>query len=77
MENIHLRQQGAHAHRVDEHILRIFDRFYRCDPARKYQGGYGLGLSIANQIASNLKIKIDVSSEQKKGTTFTLWIPAK
>lgn len=60
-----------------ENIKHIFDRFYRCDPARKYQGGYGLGLSIANQIASNLKIKIDVSSEQKKGTTFTLWIPAK
>lgn len=58
-------------------IKHIFDRFYRCDPARKYQGGYGLGLAIANQIASNLKIKIDVSSEQKKGTTFTLWIPAK
>lgn len=60
-----------------ENIKHIFDRFYRCDPARKYQGGYGLGLSIANQIASNLKIKIDVSSEQKKGTTFTLWIPTK
>lgn len=60
-----------------ENIKHIFDRFYRCDPARKYQGGYGLGLSIANQLASNLKIKIDVSSEQKKGTTFTLWIPAK
>lgn len=60
-----------------ENIKYIFDRFYRCDPARKYQGGYGLGLSIANQIASNLKIKIDVRSEQKKGTTFTLWIPAK
>lgn len=60
-----------------ENIKHIFDRFYRCDPARQYQGGYGLGLSIASQIASNLKIKIDVNSEQKKGTTFTLWIPAK
>lgn len=60
-----------------ENIKHIFDRFYRCDPAREYQGGYGLGLSIASQIASNLKITIDVISEQKKGTTFTLWIPAK
>ena len=50
----------------------IFERFYRVDKSRKYQGGAGLGLSIATQIAQSHKIKINVTSSEKQGTEFTL-----
>ena len=51
---------------------KIFERFYRVDKSRKYQGGAGLGLSIASQIAQSHKIKLSVTSDEKQGTEFTL-----
>ena len=50
----------------------IRDSFYRVDKSRKYQGGAGLGLSIASQIAQSHKIKLSVTSDEKQGTEFTL-----
>ena len=47
----------------------IYKRYYR---ATNEQGGFGIGLSIVNQICNNYNIKIEVNSQLKQGTTFTL-----
>lgn len=44
---------------------RLFDRFYRADKARKYTGGYGIGLSMAKAIVENHKGEI--SAYKKDG----------
>lgn len=54
----------------------IFTRFYRVDKARsRGTGGSGLGLSIAQEIASQQNINIDVISEMNIGSTFILTVP--
>jgi two-component system OmpR family sensor kinase len=61
----------------EEELPYIFDRFYRVDRSRrrKASGGVGLGLSIANWIVINHGGHIDVSSQQGKGSEFTIWLP--
>lgn len=50
---------------------KIFDRFYRVDKARTRQsGGFGLGLSLAQQIVHSLKGTIVVKDNIPKGTIF-------
>lgn len=57
-------------------LTRIFDRFYRCDDARKSQtSGHGLGLSIARIIAVAHGGKINVRSKVGVGTTFSVILP--
>lgn len=58
-------------------LPRIFDRFYRADPARSKPGadGYGIGLSIAKQITEHHHGRITVSSAPGKGSTFTIQLP--
>lgn len=55
---------------------KIFERFFRVGTLADVKGG-GLGLTIARWIADNHGIKIEISSELGKGTTFTLVIPKK
>ena len=55
-------------------IPHIFDRFYRADAARTTDG-YGLGLSIAHKLATNMNGTIAVRSDDT-GTTFTLRVAA-
>lgn len=58
------------SHEDQQHI---FDRFWRADKARvRAQGGYGLGLAIAKEIADEHGASIDVQSDEEHGTTFTV-----
>lgn len=60
----------------DENIERIFERFYRVDPARsRATGGTGLGLSIVKHIITNHGGDITVWSAQGEGSTFTMRLP--
>jgi two-component system OmpR family sensor kinase len=52
----------------------VFERFHRADPSRT-AGGFGLGLSIARQIAEAHGGRIEVESVPDKGSTFTLLLP--
>ena len=59
-----------------EDQLHIFDRFYRVDKARSREtGGTGLGLSIVRQIVLLHGGTVSVSSEEEKGSTFTVELP--
>jgi two-component system sensor histidine kinase SenX3 len=61
---------------VDEQD-RVFERFYRVDPARSRDtGGTGLGLSIVKHVAADHGGDVKIWSEPGKGSTFTLRIPA-
>lgn len=56
---------------------RIFERFYRVDPARaRTTGGTGLGLSIVKHIAATHEGDVHVWSAEGQGSTFTLALPA-
>ena len=58
-------------------VERIFERFYRVDPARsRATGGTGLGLAIVKHIASNHGGAVSVWSAEGIGSTFTLRLPA-
>jgi two-component system sensor histidine kinase SenX3 len=61
-----------------EDIDRVFERFYRVDPARsRSTGGTGLGLSIVKHIVTNHGGTVTVWSAPGEGSTFTLRLPAQ
>jgi two-component system heavy metal sensor histidine kinase CusS len=57
-----------------EHLPRVFDRFYRVDPARN-SGGSGLGLALVQSIVDLHGGTADIRSEVGRGTVVTLRFP--
>ncbi len=57
-------------------LERIFERFYRVDPARsRATGGTGLGLAIVKHVMAAHRGKVTVWSQEGVGSTFTLQMP--
>jgi two-component system, OmpR family, sensor histidine kinase BaeS len=57
-------------------LPRVFDRFWRADPARqRATGGTGLGLTIAHRIVTDHGGRITVTSRPHIGTTFVVHLP--
>ena len=62
----------------EDHIPRLFERFYRIDKARSRKvGGTGLGLAIVKHIVKSFNGEIEVISKVGEGTEFKITIPVK
>jgi two-component system, OmpR family, phosphate regulon sensor histidine kinase PhoR len=58
-------------------LPRIFERFYRVDPARSRDaGGTGLGLAIVKHLVESMGGDVGADSELGKGTTIRVRLPA-
>ncbi|MDR6722936.1 signal transduction histidine kinase [Paenibacillus amylolyticus] len=60
-------------------LAKVFDRFYRVDPARTRgsgESGSGLGLSLAKDIAGAVGARIELTSTEGVGTTATIILPS-
>ena len=74
LASVAVTDQGAGISPVDQE--RIFERFYRVDPARSRRtGGTGLGLAIVKHVVAGHGGEVSVWSEEGQGSTFTLHLP--
>ncbi|WP_242606911.1 sensor histidine kinase [Protofrankia symbiont of Coriaria ruscifolia] len=64
---------------AEKDLERVFERFYRADPARSRAtggtGGTGLGLAIVKHVATNHGGSVGVWSSEGAGSTFTIRLP--
>lgn len=75
-EKLCLTVQNTGAPIPAQELVHLFERFYRSDKSRvRKEGGYGLGLAIAQTIVHAHGGKISVASSEDTGTTFTVWLP--
>jgi signal transduction histidine kinase len=59
-----------------DHLPRVFERFYRADPARaRDAGGTGLGLAIVKHLVESHGGRVAATSTPGNGTTVTAWFP--
>ncbi len=75
-EQISIRVQDFGCGIPEEHLSRLFERFYRVDLARsRNQGGTGLGLAIVKHVAQAHRGEVRVVSVPDEGSTFTVLLP--
>jgi signal transduction histidine kinase len=73
---IEIRDSGSGI--APEALPRIFDRFYRADPARTRKlGGTGLGLAIVRQIVHLHGGDVQIASEVGQGTVVAVSLPTR
>ena len=61
-----------------QHIPRLTERFYRVDHSRSREtGGTGLGLAIVKHVTIRHQARLEIISEEGKGSTFSIVFPSK
>jgi two-component system phosphate regulon sensor histidine kinase PhoR len=61
-----------------EHLPRLTERFYRVDRARaRARGGSGLGLSIVKHGLQRHGGRLEIESEEGRGSAFTAHFPSR
>ena len=71
---IHVKDTGEGI--PEEHLARIFERFYRVDKSRsREKGGTGLGLAIVKHILEGHSTRAEVNSRIGKGSDFSFKLP--
>lgn len=76
-DEVRLRVQDSGPGIPEEDLDRVFERFFRSDPARSrtHAPGSGLGLSIAGWIVEAHGARIQASNRPEGGAEFTVWFP--
>ena len=74
-DRLRLRVSDAGPGISPEHLVFVFDRFYKADPSRPRSAGSGLGLAIARENARLHGGDITVESPPGEGSTFTVTLP--